>query len=76
MDPFVPTHFFGWWLKTLILRDVWLCWVISVLFEVMEYTLEHQLPNFSECWWDHVSIKEFILYYNLLKFKTRNFRQS
>lgn len=53
MDPFVPTHFFGWWLKTLILRDVWLCWVISVLFEVMEYTLEHQLPNFSECWWDH-----------------------
>ena len=25
------------------------------MFEVMEYTLEHQLPNFSECWWDHVS---------------------
>lgn len=20
----------------------------------MEYTLEHQVPNFAECWWDHV----------------------
>jgi phosphatidylserine synthase 2 len=52
-DLFVPTHFFGWWLKTLILRDWWLCSVISIMFEVFEYTLEHQLPNFSECWWDH-----------------------
>ncbi|XP_060556439.1 phosphatidylserine synthase 2-like [Ruditapes philippinarum] len=53
MDGFVPTHFFGWWLKTLIIRDWWFCMVISLMFEVMEYTLEHQLPNFSECWWDH-----------------------
>ncbi|RXG51919.1 Phosphatidylserine synthase 2, partial [Armadillidium vulgare] len=53
MDLFVPLHFFGWWLKTLLLRDMWLCWVISVMFEIVEYTLEHQLPNFSECWWDH-----------------------
>ncbi|GAU97853.1 hypothetical protein RvY_09082 [Ramazzottius varieornatus] len=52
-DGFVPTHFFGWWLKTLILRDWWLCTVISIMFELLEYTLEHQLPNFSECWWDH-----------------------
>jgi len=43
-------------LQTLILRDWWLCTVISIMFEVVEYTLEHQLPNFSECWWDHVSI--------------------
>jgi len=41
-------------LKTLILRDWWLCTVISIMFEILEYTLEHQLPNFSECWWDHV----------------------
>lgn len=53
MDGFVATHFFGWWLKTLILRDWWLCTVMSVMFELLEYTLEHQLPNFSECWWDH-----------------------
>ncbi|PNF28640.1 Phosphatidylserine synthase 2 [Cryptotermes secundus] len=52
-DVFVPTHFFGWWLKTLVLRDWWLSVVMSVMFEILEYTLEHQLPNFSECWWDH-----------------------
>jgi phosphatidylserine synthase 2 len=54
-DVFVPTHFFGWWLKTLVLRDWWLSIVMSVMFEILEYTLEHQLLNFSECWWDHVS---------------------
>lgn len=53
MDGFVVVHFFGWWLKTLTLRDYWLCMVISIMFEFLEYTLEHQLPNFSECWWDH-----------------------
>lgn len=45
--------FFGY--QTLVLRDYWLCMVISIMFEILEYTLEHQLPNFSECWWDHVS---------------------
>lgn len=44
--------------KTLILRDYWLCNVMSIGFELLEYTLQHQLPNFSECWWDHVSIRE------------------
>ncbi|CAL4090845.1 unnamed protein product, partial [Meganyctiphanes norvegica] len=53
MDLFVPLHLFGWWLKTLLLRDWWLCSVISIMFEALEYTFEHQLPNFSECWWDH-----------------------
>lgn len=53
MDVFVLVHFFGWWFKTLIVRDYWLCNVLSFAFEVMEYTLEHQLPNFHECWWDH-----------------------
>ena len=27
--------------------------MISVMFEFLEYSLEHQLANFSECWWDH-----------------------
>ncbi|XP_074660680.1 phosphatidylserine synthase 2-like isoform X2 [Tubulanus polymorphus] len=53
MDVFVSAHFIGWWCKTLVLRDYWLSMVISVMFEMLEYTLEHQLPNFSECWWDH-----------------------
>lgn len=53
LDMFVPAHLFGWVAKALILRDVWLCWVVSIMFEVMEYSLEFQLPNFGECWWDH-----------------------
>ncbi|XP_060031869.1 phosphatidylserine synthase 2 isoform X4 [Erinaceus europaeus] len=53
MDGFVPAHFIGWYLKTLMIRDWWMCSIISVMFEFLEYSLEHQLPNFSECWWDH-----------------------
>lgn len=60
IDIFVIAHILGWVAKSLLLRDVWLCWIVSVMFEVMEYSLEHQLPNFAECWfsscnfrWDH-----------------------
>lgn len=53
LDGFVPAHFLGWYLKTLMIRDWWMCMIISVMFECLEYSLEHQLPNFSECWWDH-----------------------
>lgn len=60
MDGFVTTHFIGWWLKTLIIRDYWLCNVLSIGFELLEYSLQHQLPNFSECWWDHW-ILDFLL---------------
>lgn len=24
------------------------------MFEICEYSLQHQLPNFAECWWDHL----------------------
>merc|ERR1719464_1994983 len=53
MDIFIVSHLLGYWCKTLIFRDWWLTTVISVMFEFLEYSLEHQLPNFSECWWDH-----------------------
>ncbi|XP_045872072.1 phosphatidylserine synthase 2 isoform X3 [Meles meles] len=36
-----------------MIRDWWMCTIVSVMFEFLEYSLEHQLPNFSECWWDH-----------------------
>jgi hypothetical protein len=38
------------------------------MFEILEYTLEHQLPNFSECWWDHVSkiTTQWLLYLSIL----------
>ena len=53
LDIFVIAHTVGWIAKSIVLRDYWLCWVLSVLFEVMEYSLSHQLPNFAECFWDH-----------------------
>ena len=53
VDVFVFAHLFGYFCKILIFRDWWLTTVISVMFEFLEYSLEHQLPNFSECWWDH-----------------------
>jgi len=53
-DEFVLAHVLGWFAKTLLLRDAYLCIFLSVMFEVWEMTLQHQLPNFAECWWDHV----------------------
>eukprot|EP01126_Amoeba_proteus_P053784 TRINITY_DN6576_c0_g1_i20.p1 TRINITY_DN6576_c0_g1~~TRINITY_DN6576_c0_g1_i20.p1 ORF type:complete len:221 (+),score=17.37 TRINITY_DN6576_c0_g1_i20:178-840(+) len=53
-DEFVPAHLIGWFMKTLIFRDVYLCWFLSIFFEILEYSLAHVLPNFAECWWDHV----------------------
>ncbi|PVU92747.1 hypothetical protein BB561_003628 [Smittium simulii] len=53
IDIFVLAHSLGWFGKALILRDNTICWIISILFEFCEYSLQHQLPNFAECWWDH-----------------------
>ena len=53
MDFFIIAHVFGWFAKTILLRDVWICWILSVMFEFCEYSLQHQLQNFAECWWDH-----------------------
>ncbi|KAI9478057.1 MAG: phosphatidylserine synthase 2 [Benjaminiella poitrasii] len=53
MDIFVVAHTVGWFGKALILRDYYFCWIISIAFELCEYSLEHQLNNFAECWWDH-----------------------
>lgn len=44
-------HTLGWFGKAVILRDYWFCWILSVTFELAEYSLQHQLPNFNECWY-------------------------
>ena len=53
-------HLIGWWGKMLIVRDVKLCVFLSGLFEFIEVSLKHQLPNFNECWWDS-AVMDFIL---------------
>eukprot|EP00388_Colpodella_angusta_P030200 GDKK01018843.1.p1 GENE.GDKK01018843.1~~GDKK01018843.1.p1 ORF type:complete len:488 (+),score=130.58 GDKK01018843.1:1-1464(+) len=59
IDIFVICHFLGWFVKALILRDFWLCWVLQIVFEWMEISLRHILPNFWECWWDHLLLDVF-----------------
>jgi len=53
IDIFCLAHALGWYFKAMILRDYWFCWILSFSFEFAEYSLQHQLPNFAECWWDH-----------------------
>ncbi|KAJ1762136.1 hypothetical protein LPJ77_005375 [Coemansia sp. RSA 2523] len=53
IDIFVLAHSLGWFGKALIIRNHTMCWIMSITFELMEYSLAHQLPNFNECWWDH-----------------------
>ncbi|KAG6813015.1 hypothetical protein H0H92_014753 [Tricholoma furcatifolium] len=53
LDIFCVAHTLGWFGKAMILRDYWFCWILSIAFELAEYSLQHQLANFAECWWDH-----------------------
>lgn len=52
VDEFFLSHFIGWIVKTLMLRDRLVCWAISIQWELIELSLLHWLPNFAECWWD------------------------
>mmetsp|Transcript_18317 Transcript_18317/g.45884 ORF Transcript_18317/g.45884 Transcript_18317/m.45884 type:complete len:534 (-) Transcript_18317:183-1784(-) len=51
-DVFFVAHFIGWWGKALIIRDWTFLWAASLVFEILEMTFQHMLPNFAECWWD------------------------
>jgi phosphatidylserine synthase 2 len=53
VDIFVIAHAVGWWGKAVLLRDWRLAWALSVLWELLEMSLQKILPNFHECWWDH-----------------------
>jgi len=53
-DEFIAAHFFGWFGKAFLIRDWHLLWIMSILFELLELSFEHLLPNFAECWWDHI----------------------
>ncbi|PWU90206.1 putative phosphatidylserine synthase [Trypanosoma cruzi] len=53
-DIFILAHFIGYFVKTLILRDWRFATCVSITFEIIEITLQHALPNFKECWWDHL----------------------
>lgn len=51
-DVHVITHFFGWFVTTLAFRDVVFSWVCGLVWEIIEGSLEHNIPELRECWWD------------------------
>ncbi|KIY51523.1 phosphatidylserine synthase 2 [Fistulina hepatica ATCC 64428] len=89
MDIFCIAHTLGWLGKALILRDYWFCWILSIAFELAEYSLQHQLANFAECWWDHWILDVLVCnwlgtyfgmkmcqYFEVKPYEWRGFRQS
>jgi len=52
-DVFTIAHALGWVGKAILLRDWRLLVILSVMWEILEYTLQDKLLNFHECWWDH-----------------------
>nr|CCC91488.1 putative phosphatidylserine synthase [Trypanosoma congolense IL3000] len=53
-DVFIFAHISGYFVKTIIVRDWRLVTCMSISFEIVEVSLQHLLPNFKECWWDHI----------------------
>ena len=54
VDFYIYVHLIGWFFKMLIVRDWKFCQFMSIFFEFLEYTFGHWLPNFNECWFDHL----------------------
>lgn len=59
-DEFMVAHVVGWFAKSFLFRDVYICWAWSILFEFCELSLSHLLPNFRECWWDQLILDVLI----------------
>ncbi|EIM81393.1 PSS-domain-containing protein [Stereum hirsutum FP-91666 SS1] len=89
VDIFCLAHALGWFGKAMILRDYWFCWILSIAFEFAEYSLQHQLANFEECWWDHWILDVLVCnwlgtylgmkaceYFEVKHYTWRGFRQS
>merc|ERR1719376_1343920 len=40
--------------KAMVLRHRGICWIASVGWELVELSTKYFIPNFAECWWDHI----------------------
>ncbi len=54
VDIFVLAHSLGWFVRGIMLRDVAICWIIQIAWELTEVFFSPVLPNFVECWWDQI----------------------
>lgn len=53
LDRFMVAHFLGWFGKAIIFRNWRLILILCIAWELIEYSFQHILKNFHECWWDH-----------------------
>lgn len=52
-DGYVISHTLGHLGVALMVRNTAAAWIISVGFELIEISLQYQIPYFKECWYDH-----------------------
>lgn len=60
VDFYMLIHFVGWVYKMIFVRDVYMCWFLSVTWELIELSLRHWINNFYECWWDSLILDIFL----------------
>eukprot|EP01134_Creolimax_fragrantissima_P002928 CFRG2928T1 len=53
-DVFIVAHFIGWVAKAIIFRNLTVCWIQSLTWELTEIIFAPLLPNLYECWWDQI----------------------
>jgi len=53
-DHYYIVHLCNWFLASLVIRDSYMLHFWQILDEVVELSVQHILPHFRECWWDHI----------------------
>jgi len=53
-DHYYIVHLCNWFLASLVIRDSYILHFWQLLDEVVELSVQHILPHFRECWWDHI----------------------
>ena len=53
-DHYYIVHLCNWFLASLVIRDTYILHFWQLMDEVVELSVQHILPHFRECWWDHI----------------------
>ena len=53
-DHYYIVHLCDWFLACFVIRDPFILHFWQLLDEGVELSLQHIMPHFRECWWDHI----------------------
>lgn len=53
-DHYYCVHLGNWFLASFVIRDAYMLHFWQLLDEIIELSVQHILPHFRECWWDHI----------------------